>query len=203
MANNKNLDQSYWEERYINRETGWDLGAISPPMKGIIDRLAFQFPNQKDLKILIPGAGMGYEAIYLYEQEYTHMSVLDIAEQPLKHIKNKCKDFPSDQLIQKDFFNFEHPPFDIILEQTFFCALDPSLRVQYVEKMHELLKPKGILTGLFFNFPLTDQGPPFGGSIEEYLDLFDKHFIINFMETAQNSIKPRADKELFFIFENR
>jgi thiopurine S-methyltransferase len=91
----------------------------------------------------------------------------------------------------------------MILEQTFFCAIPPNNREMYARKMHELLKPKGILTGLLFNFPLTDDGPPFGGSIEEYLDLFDPYFLVNFMETAQNSIKPREDKELFFIFENR
>ncbi|MFT5021504.1 MAG: hypothetical protein ACI834_000172 [Colwellia sp.] len=39
--------------------------------------------------------------------------------------------------------------------------------------------------------------------MEEYFDLFEDCFHISFIETAQNSIKPRADRELFFIFNNK
>ncbi len=203
MNTNQDLSKAYWEKRYNKQETGWDIGGISPPMKFAIDQLAFQYPEQKDLSILIPGAGLGHEAIYLHQKGYTNVHVLDIAKKPLAEIALNYPDFPSHHLHCEDFFNFKKDTFDIIFEQTFFCAIPPSSREMYVLKIHELLKPKGILTGLFFNFPLTDQGPPFGGSIEEYLDLFDPYFLINFMETAQNSIKPRAEKELFFIFENR
>lgn len=203
MNTNEDLNKAYWEERYNNQQTAWDIGAISPPMKSAIDQLAFKYPDKKDLNILIPGAGMGYEAIYLHQKGYTNVHVLDIAKKPLAEIALKCEDFPKDHLHCTDFFDFQKEPFDMILEQTFFCAIPPTNREMYARKMHELLKPKGILTGLLFNFPLTDDGPPFGGSIEEYLDLFDPYFLVNFMETAQNSIKPREDKELFFIFENR
>ena len=93
--------------------------------------------------------------------------------------------------------------FDLILEQTFFCALDPNLRKSYVSKMEKMLNPNGKVSGLLFNFPLTEVGPPFGGSIEEYQKLFSGKFKIKTLEKAHNSIKPRADKELFFIFEKK
>ena len=35
----------------------------------------------------------------------------------------------------------------------------------------------------------------------EYLDLFSKTFQIKTLEKAYNSIKPRQNRELFFIFE--
>jgi hypothetical protein len=69
--------------------------------------------------------------------------------------------------------------------------------------MASLLKSGATLSGVLFQFPLTKEGPPFGGSIEEYFDLFEDCFHISFIETAQNSIKPRADRELFFIFNNK
>ena len=93
--------------------------------------------------------------------------------------------------------------YDLIIEQTFFCALNPSLRDKYVEKMHELLNPKGKLIGLLFQFPLTEEGPPFGGSENEYIKLFSNNFKIRTLETAYNSIKPREGRELFFIFEKK
>jgi len=52
-----------------------------------------------------------------------------------------------------------------------------------------------------FNFPLTDQGPPFGGSLEEYTKTFSKVFDIKIIDRCYNSIPERNSKELFIIFE--
>ena len=173
---------------------GWDIGHISTPLKEYIDQL-----KDKNLKILIPGAGNAYELLYLLEKGFTNVFVIDNAKQPLENIKNRISDFPRNQLLEGNFFDLELDNFDLILEQTFFCALDPSLRMEYVLKMKQLLKPNGKLAGLLFNFPLTESGPPFGGSLSEYKTLFQEHFQIKILETAYNSIKPRADKELFKI----
>ena len=56
-----NLNSNYWQTRYLNAETGWDLGKVSPPLQAYIDQLSSQ-----NLKILIPGAGNAYEAEYLH-----------------------------------------------------------------------------------------------------------------------------------------
>ena len=69
--------------------------------------------------------------------------------------------------------------------------------------MHDLLSEKGKIAGLLFNFPLTEVGPPFGGSHEEYVKLFSEKFTLKTLEPAYNSIKPRANKELFFTFEKK
>ncbi|MCM4173686.1 methyltransferase domain-containing protein [Arenibacter sp. TNZ] len=192
------LNKDFWEHKYDQGDMGWDVGYISTPLKEYIDQL-----TNKNLKILIPGAGNSYELLYLVENGFSNVYVVDIAKQPLDHIQQKIPIFPQDQLIEGDFFDLELNNFDLILEQTFFCALDPSLRKNYVLKMRQLLKPNGKLVGLLFNFPFTEAGPPFGGSREEYKSLFQEHFNIKILKTAHNSIKPRADKELFFIFESK
>ena len=51
---------------------------------------------------------------------------------------------------------------------------DVNLRPNYVTKMHNLLSEKGKISGLLFDFPLTEVGPPFGGSQEEYVNLFSE-----------------------------
>ena len=66
-----------------------------------------------------------------------------------------------------------------------------------------LLSEKGKISGLLFNFPLTEEGPPFGGSVEEYVNLFSNTFLIKTLELAYNSIKPREGNELFFIFTKK
>jgi len=191
------LDKLYWEAKYEQQKTGWDIGYISTPIKEYIDQL-----KDKTIKILIPGGGNGYEAEYLLKSGFKNVNVLDIAAQPLKNSQKRSPNFSKNQLIQQDFF--EHSKtYDLIIEQTFFCALDPVLREKYANKMFDLLNPKGKLIGVLFDFELTNEGPPFGGSLIEYIQLFYAKFEIKILEKCYNSIKPRKGKELFFIFEKK
>ncbi len=190
------LNKTFWDNKYVNEKLGWDIGYISTPIKSYIDQLA-----NKSLKILIPGAGNGYEVEYLLNWGFTNIHVVDIAQQALDNLKHRIPQFPKTQLIHLDFFELQESDFDLILEQTFFCALDPSLRESYAIKMNNLLQEKGKLAGLLFDFPLTENGPLFGGDINEYRKLFFAHFKIKTLERAYNSIKPRNGNELFFIFE--
>lgn len=184
------MDGKYWSDRYKEKRTGWDIGYPSGPLKGFIDEL-----DNKGLKILIPGAGNAYEAQYAYEQGFTNTHVVDIAKEPLDALKSRCPSFPESQMILGDFFELEGS-YDLVLEQTFFCALDPRMRESYVKKMHELLSPNGALKGVLFNFPLSEKGPPFGGSVEAYQSLFDAHFVIDKMHPCSNSIPERAGNEV-------
>ena len=191
------LNSEYWSNRYQENKTGWDLGAISTPLKEYIDQL-----EDKSLKILIPGAGNSYEAEYLFKKGFTNVYVLDFAKEPLLNLKQRIPEFPDDHLLNADFFTL-NDKFDIILEQTFFCALPVSKRISYARNMHFLLKDGGKLAGLFFNFELTEKGPPFGGSKEEYLTYFSPYFETLVFKTCYNSIPPRKGNELFFIFKKK
>ncbi len=194
MTKNR-FDKHFWESLYEENSTGWNIGYPSTPIKTYIDQL-----KNKSLKILIPGAGNAYEAEYLHNKGFTNVWLIDLAKKPLKNFKKRVPDFPHTHLIQGDFFE-HNSQYDIIIEQTFFCALDPILRNAYAEKMSQLLKSGGKLIGLLFNFELTSEGPPFGGSKKEYQKLFSNYFKIEVLEAAYNSIKPRSGREFFIIFE--
>jgi hypothetical protein len=191
------LTSKYWEERYLKGEDKWNVGEISTPIKEYVDQI-----TDKKIKILIPGAGNGYEFEYLIKNGFKNSFVVDYAATPLENIKKRIPNLDKNQVINSDFFALEGK-FDLIIEQTFFCALNPELREDYVQKMKSLLNPKGKIAGLLFQFPLTAEGPPFGGSKEEYIALFQKDFNIITMETAYNSIATRKNKELFVIFEKK
>jgi len=185
------LNSDYWNKRYVNDDFGWDIGEISEPLKQYFNQL-----TNKELKILIPGAGNAYEAEYLINQEFKQVYVLDFAKQALDNIKQRVPQIHKQQLIEQDFFEHQGS-YDLIIEQTFFCAIHPTLRKNYVNQMHQLLKPNGKLVGLLFNDVLNTDKPPFGGSIEEYHALFSEKFHIKKMELCYNSIKPRENRELF------
>jgi methyl halide transferase len=190
----KTLDQSYWNQRYAESQIGWDIGHPSPPLKLYIDGL-----RDKNQRILIPGCGNAYEAEYLLQKGFTNITLIDIAPLVVNNLIAKLNKYIIERklhVLLGDFFELKDQ-FDTILEQTFFCALNPSLRTEYARHMHSLLAPKGTLAGLLFNFPLTDEGPPFGGSVEEYQKCFAPYFEIRKLEACYNSIKPREGRELF------
>ena len=190
----KILDENYWDKRYHEHSATWDIGKISTPLKEYIDQL-----KDKTISILIPGCGNAYEAEYLLENGFTNIIVIDISPTLVQSIQAKLKAYEGKQLhiICDDFFNLKQH-FDLIIEQTFFCALDPHLRKKYAVKMYELLKPGGKLIGVLFN-RVFEGGPPFGGSKEEYEKLFAGDFEITKMEECYNSIAPRSGSELFII----
>ncbi|MFM9987628.1 methyltransferase domain-containing protein [Flavobacterium sp.] len=191
------LNQKYWQNRYETNDIAWDAGKITTPIKEYIDQI-----DDKSIKILIPGCGNGYEFEYLINNGFGNSFVVDYVQKPIDNLKERMPNCNPNQLIISDFFELEGS-YDLIIEQTFFCALNPELRAKYVQKILSLLSPKGKLIGLLFQFPLTEVGPPFGGSKEEYLNLFSNNFKIKTIETAYNSIKPREGKELFFIFTKK
>lgn len=191
------LNKIYWENRYKTQETGWDTGKITPPLKDYIDQI-----TNKELKILIPGCGRAYEAEYLFHLGFKQVFPAEFSPSAKKEFFERVPDFPQENWLSDDFFHLQ-PSFDLIVEQTFFCALHPNQRVDYVKKMHELLNPKGKLIGLLFCFPQESETPPFGGSKEEYTQLFSPYFEIEVMEKAYNSIEPRKGNELFIIMRKK
>ena len=188
--NGKVLNAQYWETQYQNKSIGWDLGGISPALKIYIDNL-----KNKSSAVLIPGCGNTYEAEYLIEQGFTNITVIDIAPTLVLNLREKFNSNSNIAIILGDFFEHQGH-YDIIIEQTFFCALEPALRQDYARKMNELLTTDGILFGLLFNRQF-DIGPPFGGSQEEYRSIFQNEFNILQLELCLNSAAPRANTELF------
>jgi SAM-dependent methyltransferase len=189
----KNTGKDYWESRWQRAQTGWDLGEISPPLKDYIDSLV-----DKNQRILIPGCGNAYEAAYLLGNGFSNITVIDIVPALTQELAEKLSKYVSAgtlHIICGDFF--EHTGrYDLILEQTFFCAILPELRPAYAKQMYTLLNPGGKLVGLLFNRPF-EGGPPFGGDLQEYRQYFEPLFNPVKMDPCYNSAKPRAGSELF------
>ncbi|UJP64496.1 methyltransferase domain-containing protein [Mongoliitalea daihaiensis] len=185
------LSSQYWTDRYQQQQTGWDIGSPSYPLKQYLDQI-----QDKSLQILIPGAGNAHEAQYAYESGFSQVHILDFSAVPLEHFKQNCPKFPTAQVFHQDFFHHQGN-YDLILEQTFFCALHPEQRMEYVQKMHSLLKPSGKLVGVLFNREFEKAGPPFGGSAASYQSIFEQYFDAVSIEPCYNSIPPRTGSEVF------
>lgn len=187
------IPDNYWEERYQLKQTGWDIGSVSPPLKEYFDQL-----SKKDLRILIPGAGRAWEAEYLFKNGFSKVFVLDYSTTAISDFLKRYPYFPKNQIINDDFFKHKGQ-YDLIVEQTFFSALLPTQRQDYAISMYEKLCISGKLVGLLFNHEFAFTGPPFGGTVAEYTELFSPMFEIEILETATNSIEPRMRRELFIL----
>ena len=186
------LTDEWWSNRYQANDLPWDAGAVTSPLKNYIDQLA-----DKSITILIPGCGNGYEAEYLLQQGFTNITLTDISTTLCAKLEAKFAAHRSKEIniICGDFFALQGS-YDLVIEQTFFCALNPNLRTVYAEKIYSLLKPGGRLVGVLFNCTF-ENNPPFGGSENEYRQLFQQKFTIAVLDACYNSIAPRSGKELF------
>lgn len=187
------LNENFWNNRYLENNTGWDLGAISPAIKKWFDT-----KKNKDLQILIPGAGKGHEVKYGFDHGFNNIHYLDISNGAVTFFKDNCTNFPKEQILISDFFDLKKDLFfDVVIEQTFFCAISPILRKSYIKKTYEILKENGCIIGLLFNRKFDTQGPPFGGLYEEYVELFSTLFVIEKLENSINSAIPRKGNEFW------
>ena len=195
------LDAAYWQARYTTPgHDGWDARRTTPPLQAYFNQLT---PAAQP-RILIPGAGRAYEAEYLHRLGFRHVVVADLAAAPLAAFAARVPDFPPENLRQADFFALTAPPaFDLLIEQTFFCALDPALRPAYARQCAALLRPGGKLVGLLFDTEFEAAGPPFGGSATEYRAYFAPYFDFVHFAPAYNSLRARQGRELFICLRKK
>ena len=181
---------SFWNERWRKGQTGWDVGHASPSITAYMSQYA-----NKHAAILIPGCGNAYEAAWFVDHGFTNITLLDIAPYAVEQIKKKFAGNKQVEVICGDFFEHDGQ-YDLMIEQTFFCAIPPERRRDYVAKAASLLRSDGRIIGVLFDRSF-EMGPPFGGSVSEYKSLFSPSFFIKKMEACYNSILPRSGSELF------
>ncbi|MBS1763521.1 MAG: methyltransferase domain-containing protein [Bacteroidetes bacterium] len=191
------LDASFWNQRWQSGKIGWDIGYASPPIIKYMEQY-----SERDAAILIPGCGNAYEAEYLASHGFTNITLVDISEEAVRRLKEKFSNKPQIKIYCEDFFTHKGN-YDLILEQTFFCAQVLQRRKEYAVKMESLLKAGGKLAGVLFGVSFGESGPPFGGDEKEYREIFSPYFEIIKMEPCYNSISPRAGSELFFILSKK
>lgn len=197
MTEQTSLDQTFWNSRWLENNIGWDIGHASPAITKFMENY-----TPKDAAILIPGCGNAYEAEWLVENGFTNITLVDIAPKLVSILQEKFNDTPQINVVCDDFFAHQGR-YDVIIEQTFFCALPPVRRNDYALKTSELLKNEGRIIGVLFDIEFEKQGPPFGGLTSEYRLLFEPYFDIVKMEKCYNSIPPRADSEVFINLQKK
>jgi thiopurine S-methyltransferase len=187
------FDVKYWNNLFEKNKLAWDIGYPAPALCEYFDQI-----KNKDIKILVPGAGNAYEVEYLFKNNFKNVFLLDFAPKAIESFKKRNPLFPDNQIIISDFFD-HNDKYDLIVEHTFFTSFAPEKRKKFVQKIYNLLDKNGKYIGLFFNHSFGFPHPPFGATKSTYEKLFKPYFKFKTFQTAYNSIKPRKNREIFFI----
>jgi len=191
------LDATFWDSRYQERQTPWDLGGPTP----VFERLIREGAIPKG-RLLVPGAGRGYDAIAFAKAGF-QVTTLDLSPLASSEVEaSATKAGVALDVRVGDFFaSDEAGAYDAVLEYTFYCAIPPSMRTAYRDQMARLLKPGGVLFGLFFPLKApSSEGPPFEVSIDEIKRSFGECFELIHEEMPAESIMPRKGNEVLLIW---
>ena len=189
-----------WQERYVSGDTPWDNGSAAPSILQMMEEMPTLFTGKS---IFVPGCGIGHDAKVLAKHGLDVVGG-DIAPLAIARAKEDNPD-------GVDFKEFDilkisdelTGSFDMVWEHTCFCALSPELRADYVASMSKLLKPNGLLLGVFFTNPdvAPGDGPPYKTSCEELREIFSSHFVFEW-ETEPDAFYPgREGREHLMLFK--
>lgn len=194
------LSADAWEHRYQEGTTRWDLGQPAPAFVDLFQSEAAPQPGH----VIVLGAGRGHDA-RLFAQHRFEVTAVDFAPSAVAAMAHEVEltGLPLRPL-QRNIFDlvpeFEDQ-FDYVVEHTCFCAIDPSLRSDYVKLVARLLKPQGELLAVFFTHS-RGGGPPYGSTPEEIRALFEPHFVVDLV-SVENSVPSRQGEEHFGRFQRR
>ncbi|MES2995756.1 MAG: methyltransferase domain-containing protein [Verrucomicrobiota bacterium] len=159
-----------WEKRYRSGDTPWDKGTATP----VLDEIFTHDPGLFQGRWLVPGCGAGYDARRLAVRGCA-VTAWDVSPLAVELARSLDPEHRVDFHVE-NFLTARGPAkFEGIFEHTFFCAIKPSRRSDYVAAAHSLLLPGGRLAGVFFIDPEMDegeQGPPFGVAVAEMEEMW-------------------------------
>ncbi|MCM8534773.1 MAG: TPMT family class I SAM-dependent methyltransferase [Lentisphaeraceae bacterium] len=184
-----------WEAIYQTNDAGWDIKKPAPPFEELLERQPDWLTSGELINL---GCGRGHDAAFFARNEF-NVTAVDFAPTAIAGVQEYSESLTNLNPLLGDILQLPshlNDSFDYVLEHTCFCAIPTTKRQDYVTAAFNLLKPEGILFGLFYRFdPADDKGPPFAISEEELRQLFEPKFDIFLWETPKNSHGRRKNRE--------
>jgi SAM-dependent methyltransferase len=202
MADTDHRD--FWEGLYADGRDRWELGTAAPPLAERLRTLDLTSLSLAPLggpgRAIVPGCGRGHEVLLLAELGWDAVGI-DFAEAPLLDARAAAAQrglAPS--FVQGDWFAAADRPgwrgsFDLVVEHTCYCAIDPSRRRDYVDTAADVLRPGGRLIGLLWQCG-AEGGPPWDTTPDDARRNFGRWFTIERLEPAVGSLERRGGEWL-------
>jgi SAM-dependent methyltransferase len=193
-------EQADWQKHYDEDDLAWDLGEVANPFVRLWEDKVLQ-PGT----LVIPGCGQGHEVIYFAERGF-QVTGIDFSPGAEKLLRDSLKRKNLNaQVLHRNFFELDDThthAYENMLEQTFFCAIHPDQRPAYVATVSRVLKPGGLLFGLFYETG-EEGGPPFNTTEADIQNHFAAAFDIERLEKCSFSSEQRQDKEWLAVMRKK
>lgn len=190
---------SFWNEKYLNSESSWDLNSANPVFVKLLNDKNIILPGA----ILIAGCGKGYDAIAAAKSGY-EVTAIDFSSYAINFTNELANQSSVKiQTIEEDIFelNAEYENrFDIVYEYVMYCAINPDRRKEYAKKISSLLKINGKYVSLFFPIEKREGGPPFGISLADTYSVFSQYLKLELSTNRIDSVKPRRGREVLQVY---
>ena len=193
-------EQDDWQKHYDENDLAWDLGEVANPFVRLWEDKVLT-PGS----LIVPGCGQGHEVIYFAERGFQVTGVdfssgaVELLSESLSRKNLNAK------VLHRNFFELDETyskAYDALLEQTFFCAIHKDQRSAYVETVSRILKPGGLLFGLFYETG-EEGGPPFNTTEADIQNHFAAAFDIERLEKCSFSSEKRKDKEWLAVMRKK
>lgn len=192
----------FWDERFAAGFTPWESADVPPALKRWLDTGGPAMGS----RVLVPGCGSAMEVGLLAARG---VDVLAIDYSPVA-VERARRQVPAlaDRIRLADFFSLEAEPFDCIVERAFLAALPPRLWPSWAGSCARLLRPGGVLAGLFFvDEAAADprRGPPFAVTPAELRGLLGAAFdpVADEAVAAPESAPVFAGRERWQVWRRR
>lgn len=199
MADTDHRD--FWEGLYAEGRDRWELGTAAPPLAERLRTAGLTSPSLgAPGRAIVPGCGRGHEVLLLAELGWDAVG-LDFAEAPLVDARAAAvRRGLTPAFVQGDWFAAAARPgwrggFDLLVEHTCFCAIDPARRDDYVDTAAEVLRPGGRVIGLLWHCG-AEGGPPWDTTPDEMRRQFGRRFTVERLEPAVGSLERRGGEWL-------
>lgn len=200
----------YWSGRYQGGTAQWDLGQETAVFQSCIEKGLFPVPPRSDVpvrhapRVWVPGCGYGHDALLFARAGY-YVTAMDFAPEPLTRLKDMAWEQHCDlDIVHADIFSaLPHyaETFDMVVEYTCFCAIDPARREEYVRILSGVVKPNGCVVALLFPTDTMVESPPYPVDISATLTLFATYdlFCSYRMVPTESHPKRQGREELVFF----
>lgn len=185
------LDTAFWHQRWRDGRIGFHLDITNPNLSEWYRRLELVAGQ----RVFVPLCGKSLDLLWLEEQglEVIGVEISELAvrsffeENGLEPEVLSVNDHDrwhagNITLLHADYFDLQPVdlgPVDAVYDRASLIALPPDMRVEYAEKMRELIPVDVPVLLITLDYPCHQMaGPPFPVSGDEVEELYGKHYRI-------------------------